>query len=256
MYAHHEKTYLNFFRAPPGRTETNPATTGNGAIAAVPGCRYSGKNPQPLFSLGEECTVKTSFGEAMKKYRKSDLGLVCLVVLITVATLVIAGCLESNTGQQSQTNPAGSPQNEKPVIHTTITTGTMTSPAPPKTAQPIPAPGLSTMGITIDPIGDKKTGDKFLLAATTSLPAGTNIFWQIMQDTGTPPTGLDKNSQMSVGGNNLVMKGNGTSNRISLDVDLGRLIPGKYVVIIGEMKGDFSDFEIGDRYGYTYVILK
>jgi hypothetical protein len=58
---------------------------------------------------------------------------------------------------------------------------------------------------------------------------------------------------MSVGGNNKVTKGDGTSNRRSLEVNLGRLVPGKYVVIMGEMKGDF---EIGDRYGYTYVTLK
>jgi len=152
--------------------------------------------------------------------------------------------------------PTNDKQSENHAAGTTVTIRTTTVAAPLKTLQPMPASGLSTRGITIDPIGDKKTGEKFLLAATTSLPVGTNLFWQVLPDTGTPPTGLDGSSQMSVGGNNLVIKGDGTANRISQAVDLGRLVPGKYVVIVGEMKGDFSDFKIGDRYGYTYVTLR
>jgi hypothetical protein len=192
----------------------------------------------------------------MKNPQKPGDVLICLALLITIATLAIAGCMESTQEQQGQMPVASEKQNEKPVATTIVTTRTVAAPVQPSPAQSSPGPGLSTAGITIDPIGDKKVGDRFTITAMTSLPAGTNLFWQIMQDTGTPPTGLDKNSQMSVGGNNLVLNGNSTSNRISQDVDLGRLIPGKYVVIIGEMKGDFSDFEIGDRYGYTYFSLK
>jgi hypothetical protein len=151
---------------------------------------------------------------------------------------------------------ASEKQNEKPVTTTIVMTRTFAAPVQPSLAQSSPGTGLSTAGIAIDPIGDKKVGDKFTLTVTTSLPAGTNIFWQILPDTGIPPSSLDGNSMMSVGGNNQVTKGNGTSNRISQAVDLGRLVPGKYVVIIGEMKGDFSDFEIGDRIGYTYFTLK
>jgi hypothetical protein len=188
----------------------------------------------------------------MKTHQKTIHMLICLAILI-VATLVIAGCVDSGQDQQSQVTPTGNQQSEHPAAATTRTT---ISPSPQKTVQPAPAPGLSTRGITIDPIGDRKTGDKFLLAATTNLPVGTNLFWQILPDTGTPPTGLNRNSMMSVGGNNLVTKGDGTANRISQAVDLGRLVPGRYVVIVGEMKGDFSDFKIGDRYGYTCFTLK
>jgi hypothetical protein len=190
----------------------------------------------------------------MKIHQKQGIALICLILLITIATLAIAGCMESAPEQQGQMTAVSEKQNEKPVATAIVTTGT-TPLAPLKTAQPTPAPGLSTAGIAIDLIGDKNVGDKFTLTGTTSLPAGTNIFWQILPDTGTPPTGLDGNSQMSVGGNNQVTKGDGTANRISQAVDLGRLVPGKYVVIVGEMKGDFSDFKIGDRYGYTYFTL-
>ena len=64
---------------------------------------------------------------------------------------------------------------------------------------------------------------------------------------------------MSVGGNNQVTKGDTPPNRISLAVDLGRLVPGKYVAIVGKMKGDATTgmvFEIGNDYGYTYFTLK
>ena len=187
----------------------------------------------------------------MKTHQISGPGLICLAILI-VAILVIAGCVGSAPGLDPVT-PTIEKQGEHPAAAMTRTT---TSPALLKTLQPTPAPGLSTKGIIIDPIGDKKTGEKFLITATTSLPVGTNLFWQILPDTGTPPTDLNGNSMMSVGGNNQVTKGNGMSNRIAQAVDLGRLVPGKYVVIVGEMKGQPSDFKIGDRYGYTCFTLK
>jgi hypothetical protein len=192
----------------------------------------------------------------MKIQQKSGTVLICLATLILVAAIAIAGCVDYGQGQQSQITPNGNQQSEHPAAVTIVTTRITIAPAPLKTAQPTQAPGLSTAGIAIDPIGVKNTGDKFLITGTTSLPAGTNLFWQVMPDTGTPPTGLDGNSQMSIVGNSQVTKGSGTSNRISLAADLGKLVPGKYVVIVGEMKGDPSDFAIGNRYGYTYFTLK
>jgi hypothetical protein len=191
----------------------------------------------------------------MKTHQKSGPALICLTILIATS-LVIAGCLEAAPGPQIPAQAANDKQSENPSAATTVTTRTSTVPAPLKTAQPAPAHGLSTAGIAIDPVSDKNAGDTFRLTATTSLTAGTEVLWQILPDTGTPPTTLDGNSMMSVGGNNLVVPGNGTSNRIVQAVDLGRLIPGKYVIIVGEMQGDFSDFKIGNRYGYTYFTLK
>jgi len=189
----------------------------------------------------------------MKMQQKSGPVLIGLALLI-VATLVIAGCVGSTSGQQSQATATNVQQSEAHAAGTTVAPRTTTATVPLKTTTSTPAPGLSTAGIALDPIGDKKTGDKFILTATTSLPAGTEVMWQILPDTGTPPTGLDGNSMMSVGGNNVVTKGTGTSNRISQNVDLGRLVPGKYVVIVGERKG--NEFAIGSRFGYTYFTLK
>jgi hypothetical protein len=187
----------------------------------------------------------------MKNNQTSGFVLICLVILIA-ATLVIAGCVGSTSGQ-SQVSSTNDKQSEHPATGTTVATRATAS-TPLKTVKPTPAPGLSTAGVAIDPISDKKTGDRFLLTATTSLPAGTEIMWQILPDTGTPPSNLDGNSQMSVGANNQVIKGEGTTNRISVAVDLGRLEPGKYAVIVGEEKG--NEYAIGSRFGYTYFTLK
>lgn len=195
----------------------------------------------------------------MKNQQKSGIRLISLALLIVIATLVSAGCLESTPDQQSQMTATHDQQSANPASGTAVTARITTTPAMLKTTQSAPAPVSSTGVIKIDPIGDKNTGDRFTLSGTTSLPAGTNIFWQIMPDTGTSPTGLDPDSQMSVGGNNQVTKGDGTLNRISLAVELGRLIPGKYVAIVGKMKGDQTTgivFEIGNDYGYTYFTLK
>ena len=187
----------------------------------------------------------------MKTNQKADTILICLVILIA-ATLVIAGCVGSTSGQQSPVTPTNDKQTE---VHASSTTATKTTaPAPLKTITTTPVPGLSTAGVVIDPIGDKKTGDQFILTATTSLPAGTEVMWQILPDTGTPPSDIDGNSQMAVGGNNQVTKGEGTANRISQAVDLDRLVPGRYVAIVGEKKG--NEFAIGSRFGYTYFTLK
>ena len=193
----------------------------------------------------------------MKKHQRSGLGLVCLTIIIAIVIITLAGCVDSAQSQQGQVTPAGNQQNENPAP-TAVATRT-TVPEPQKTTPSASKPVSSTGVITIDPISDKNTGDKFTLTGTTSLPAGTNILFQIMPDTGTPPTGLDKDSMMSVGGNNLVTKGEGTLNRVSLAIDLGRLVPGKYVAIIGKMKGDETTgivFEIGNDYSYTSFTLK
>lgn len=194
----------------------------------------------------------------MKTDRTSGLWLICLTVIIAFVIVTLAGCVDSAQSQQSQVTPAGNQQTENPAPATAVATRT-TVPEPQKTTSPVSKPVSSTGVITIDPISDKNTGDKFTLTGTTSLPAGTNIIFQIMPDTGTPPTGLDKDSMMSVGGNNQITKGDGTLNRVSLAIDLGRLVPGKYVAIVGKMKGDETTgivFEIGNDYSYTYFTLK
>jgi hypothetical protein len=195
----------------------------------------------------------------MRTDHQTGSGLICITILIILATIAIAGCADSAQVPQSQETPTGNVLTGHPAAGTTTATRIATVMATQRTAQPASGPVSSTGVIKIDPISDKNAGDTFTLTGTTSLPAGTNILWQILPDTGTPPTGPDGNSMMSVGGNYLVTKGEGTSNRISLSIDLGRLVPGKYVAIVGKMKGDPASapvFEIEKDYGYAGFTIK
>ena len=79
--------------------------------------------------------------------------------------------------------------------------------------------------IRINEIGDRSVGDQFLITGTTSLPVGTTLIWEVMPDTGTPPTGLDINAT-GIMANNAVTKGDGTSNRVSLAVDMSGFVRG------------------------------
>lgn len=172
----------------------------------------------------------------------------CLILLMAIAIIMIAGCTESAQVQQSQITATSDKHRENTAVMTAATRIT--------TAHTTPRPSLSSAGIAIDPINDIPAGEQFVITATTSLPAGTEVLWQVMPDTGTPPTCLDGNSQMSVGGNSVVTRGDGIANRISLTGFKNELISGKYVVIVGEKKGDYSEFKISDRYGYTSFTLE
>lgn len=194
----------------------------------------------------------------MRTDHQTGPGLICITILVIFATIAIAGCVDSAQVPQSKETSAGTIQTGYPATGTTTATRTTTVPAPQKTIPSTTTPVSSTGVVKIDPISDKNAGDTFTLTGTTSLPAGTNILWQILPDTGTPPAGPDGNSMMSVAGNYLVTKGDGTSNRISLSIALGRLVPGKYVAIVGKMKGDPGSapvFEIDKDYGYAYFTI-
>ena len=184
--------------------------------------------------------------------------LISLVLSISIMTVILTGCMDSVSGEQ---NPMTAVQ-EKPDEHTPVVklvTITATISLSPVATQTALKPVSSTGVITIDPVTDKNTGDIFTLSGITGLPAGTEIIWQVMPDTGFPPTGIDGNSTMSVGGNYPVTQGEGTSHLIAIPVDLGRLVPGNYTVIAGKAKEHPPDkmvFEIGDDFGYTSFRIK
>ncbi|WP_321507223.1 hypothetical protein [uncultured Methanoregula sp.] len=118
------------------------------------------------------------------------------------------------------------------------------------------APAQSAGVITFNPIGDKKSGDTFTITGTTSLPAGTNLVWQIIPYSGTVPTGIDMNAQIGIMANNQVTKGSAASNRISLDVDMQDMKPGKYVIVAASLKGERMSPATGILAGYTYFTMR
>jgi hypothetical protein len=116
--------------------------------------------------------------ETMKIHQKSGPVLICLA-LIVVATLVIAGCRESTPSQQGLVTTTNDKQTENHAAGTGVMTGAM----------PVPMPDLSPAFITIDPIGDKKTGDLVIFSGTTDLPSGTSVYLkEINESTGESTT--------------------------------------------------------------------
>jgi len=111
--------------------------------------------------------------------------------------------------------------------------------------------------IRLNAIGDKKVGDQFLITGTTSLPAGTTLIWEVMPYTGTIPTGLDLNAT-GIMANSAVTKGEGTSNRVSLAVDMSNFATGEYITLVGEFKGDPAnrDIAMGDPVGSARFTVK
>jgi hypothetical protein len=111
--------------------------------------------------------------------------------------------------------------------------------------------------IHVNTIGDRSVGDQFLITGTTSLPVGTAIFWQVIQDKGTIPDSIDMTG-IGIMANNAVTKGDGTSNRVSLAVDLNKMPPGKYIAVVSEMKGDMAtgNIRMGDLAGFARFIVK
>src|SRR5208337_952051 len=107
--------------------------------------------------------------------------------------------------------------------------------------------------IRLDAISNRSVGDQFLITGTTSLPVGTMLLWQIMPDTGSPPTGTNKTAN-GIAGENPVTKDDGTANRVSFAADMNHQAPGKWVVLVGVMKGD--DFAVENPTGSAYFTLK
>lgn len=111
--------------------------------------------------------------------------------------------------------------------------------------------------IHLNAIGDRSVGDQFLITGTTSLPAGTMLLWQVMPDPKTPPTGINLTTS-GIMANAPVTKGDGAANRVSLAVDANFLVPGEYIAVVGEMKGDPMNRNIamGELTGSAYFTVK
>lgn len=204
---------------------------------------------------------KISLGETMNSQQKSSLGFICLTMLIAIAMITIAGCVGSVQEPQSKVTPVSNVQTGHPTATTAITTRPANVPATKTTTTLVSSSVPSNGVITFDPTSDKKTGDTFRITGTTSLPAGTNLFWQVRPDTVTPPTGIDMNSRMGIMANNQVTKGSSAANQVSLSVDAKDtkdLAAGKYVVLAVSLKGDpmTTDPTTGIMAGYTYITLK
>ena len=182
-----------------------------------------------------------------------------LILFMTIMIIVMSGCTDSAVGQQGSATPVHEKQSENPAVTTTAAITTPEVPAQ-KIASPVPSLVSSPGAITFDPPGEKKTGESFAITGTTSLPAGTNLFWDITPDPGKVPTGIDITVPVGIMANNQVT-GTGTANTVLLSVDgesTKDLPKGKYVIIVVSLNGDpmTTDPTSGTLAGYSYVTLK
>lgn len=193
------------------------------------------------------------YGDTMKTRKVPDPGLISLAALGILAAILIAGCLSSAGDLQSQTTNSGTTRPDTPSASATATAADFAK----TTATAISTETPSVTIVTLDPVGERKAGDLITITGTTRLPAGTNLIWQILPDTGTAPDGLDKDSTMSVMANNYVTRGNGTMNIVSVTMSTKRLVSGKYFVLVAGMKEDTASgaTDIGDLAGYTWFTL-
>jgi hypothetical protein len=111
----------------------------------------------------------------MKMHQKPGPMIVCFALLITITSIVIAGCVDTDQDQQNHMTPTSNQPGEHPVAATIVTTRTNTAPTPQKTAQPSSVPDPSTPFIIIDPISDKNIGDLLVFSGTTNMPERTWI---------------------------------------------------------------------------------
>jgi hypothetical protein len=180
-----------------------------------------------------------------------------LLVVMGTGIIVLTLMNGHETGQPVLSGTGGTADPAAPVGTSVMTPLTTTAPETPAAGQPAPAPGSSDGVILLDPVGDVYDGQEYLITGTTRLPAGTSLLLQLMPDTGTAPNGTDKQAVGGRAGSTAwITEGDGTANRIRIRGSMGGQAPGKWVALVGEMKGNYSDVQVGDHYGYAYFNLK
>jgi PBP1b-binding outer membrane lipoprotein LpoB len=162
----------------------------------------------------------------MKSHQKPDHRLVCIALLIILATFMVAGCMESATEQQVQPAATNEKQNENPAVKAVTAPMTIT-------AQPSPAPDPSLPFITVDPISDKNIGDLVVISGTTNLPDKTAIYlYRTLENTG----------EEKMTANKQVLSGTNGINRWRFAFDSSGFRPGSYTVTVATGKKAVSGF--------------
>lgn len=191
----------------------------------------------------------------MTNPKRTGSWLIGLAVFLIIAAVFTAGCLDSASDQDSQMTTVGAEQTGQPAVTAAVQATKTTEPVKTVSYGSTQTPSVTI--VTLDPIRNTKSGDLLLITGTTWLPSGTNLIWQIMPDTGTTPTGLDKTATMSIMASSYVAKGNATWNLASVTMETKRLKPGKYVALVAEMEDDpaTGTADIGRLAGYTWFTL-
>lgn len=103
--------------------------------------------------------------------------------------------------------------------------------------------------ITVQPPQDHKQGDIFRISGTTSLPAGTLLFYRVYpayfeDKTKKPASSSDGTLTDNVGGDTIVIGGTGGTNRWSFAIDGGYIETMDYLVNVSTISEDFTRQDI------------
>jgi len=187
----------------------------------------------------------------MKTEKRSGHVLVCLAILVTIATMVVVGCTDSASNPQDQVTVTGGKPGEHSTASIGVTTKATVAPSPQKTISQTLASRLSTTtapastsspseraipnGILIDGIRDITAGDSLVVSGRTSLPAGTNLIVKVVPVTMNKGTiaGDFRNPEKSAV--TKVTAGSANGNRFSITLETGNLPLADHFVFVSDM---------------------
>lgn len=167
----------------------------------------------------------------MRTDQESGIRRICLALLITIAILAIAGCIDSTPNRQDRITATDEMPNENPATGTAITTGATSAQVLSGTERPEKAPDPSVPSLTIDPVSDLKIGDLLVVSGTTSLPERTPVYLSWKYES----SGEDK-----VLANRQVLSGGDGVNRFRFVFDTSGFKPGSYTMTVANGKKDVS----------------
>ena len=188
----------------------------------------------------------------MKTEQRSGHVLVCLAILITIATMVVVGCTDSASNPRDPVTVTGGKPGEHSTASIGVTTKATVTPSLQNTVQQTPASRPSTTtttpastsdpseraipnGILIDGIRDITAGDPLVVSGRTSLPAGTNLIVKVVPVTMNKGTiaGDFRNPEKSVV--TKVTAGSANGNRFSITLETGNLPLAEHIVFVSDM---------------------
>ena len=182
----------------------------------------------------------------MNPDRKTNPVLVGLAVLVTIATLMVAGCTDSSGSQQGQatTIPETQAGHVTPAISMTRTIPVQVS-QPSTTIVPAdtsdPSERAIPSGILIDGIRDITAGDPLVVSGRTSLPVGTDLVVIVVPATmeSGKITGNFKNRELSTV--TKVTAGAANGNRFSVTLETGNLQPAEHFLFVSDKNDEPAD---------------
>jgi hypothetical protein len=116
---------------------------------------------------------------------------------------------------------------------------------------------LSDYWIKIDPIGDKRVGDKFKITAKTNLSAGKEIYVETYSEFFNPTSlgGIDAHTLSYARGFVKVNPANTGANTISFDLDTSDFEPANYTISMAEFERNRTPYPEGMRITASYVVM-